>query len=222
MVKPLLCTQEWYAPRTPKHLLRSFTFTSFSCPAGRHAMMSDLYNKCNTHRSTCRITGVQIQSCWCDQLWSESMLWPHCPLYVDRTGTKGTRPHSSSLHIGSFVFCEKASAPLYLTPSPLCDCIFFFLLLKFIFFVTSVSKTFVVKMLHQSDLFACHASLFYHSFYKDVIKCTCFKLTHWLSECHVVNVAEKLVKVVDGHVFVMVKIRIWGPGNACQWGSSLV
>lgn len=45
-----------------------------------------------------KMTGVQTQ----DQLmWSECTLWPCCPLCVDRTGTKVTRPQPSSPHGGS-------------------------------------------------------------------------------------------------------------------------
>ncbi len=90
------------------------------------------------------------------------------------------------------------------------------------FFLTSVSKTSSVvhEMLHQSDPSACRASLFYHCFYKDVIKSkTVFQadsLNAW-TKLHVVNVAETTLRAGDGHVFVMIKIRIWGPGNAlCQ------
>lgn len=50
--------KEWFTPCTPKHLLWSFTFTSFSCPAGRHAITSDLYNKCNSHRHRYRPADV--------------------------------------------------------------------------------------------------------------------------------------------------------------------
>lgn len=99
-------------PWKPKHLLCTFTFTSFHLFLKANAPSHPTYHKSNSH------TVVWHEGRLVDRYRSadESMLWPHCPLYIVRTGKNVfsvTQQRKKFLHFFQLF-----------SDSPLCD--FFF------------------------------------------------------------------------------------------------